>query len=52
MPWVAALGGASVTEIEILHGVLNDPAAAGHAFIYTRDPAWVSTRRQRQNSRS
>ena len=44
MPWVAALGGTSVTEMEILHGVLNDPAAAGHAFIYTRDPAWVSNR--------
>ena len=50
MPWVAALRGTSVTEIEILHGVLNDPAAAGHAFIYTRDPAWVSNRASDEQS--
>jgi tetratricopeptide (TPR) repeat protein len=40
----AALGGASVTEIEILYGVLNQPGACSHGFIYTRDPAWVNTR--------
>lgn len=46
-PLVASLGwltddvGRSVTELEILHGVLNDPEAAGHAFFYLRDPAWV-----------
>ncbi len=28
----------SVTELEILHGVLKDPDAAGHAFFYFRDP--------------
>ena len=44
MPWLAGLSGTSVTELEILHAVLNDPRAAGHAFFYTRDPAWVSTR--------
>ena len=33
-------GGASVTELEILHGVLNDPKMAGRAFFYFRDPAW------------
>jgi tetratricopeptide (TPR) repeat protein len=31
----------SVTELEILHGVLNDPDMAGHAFFYVRDPAWA-----------
>ena len=31
----------SVTELEILHGVLNNPDAAGHAYFYLRDPAWV-----------
>jgi len=40
-PWLKGhLGGVSVTELEILHGVLNDPAMAGHAFFYFRDPAW------------
>ncbi len=33
-------GGASVTELEILHGVLNDRSMAGRAFFYFRDPAW------------
>ena len=37
------LGGVSVTELEILHGVLNDPAMAGRAFFYFRDPAWSSS---------
>lgn len=32
----------SVTELEILHGVLNNPDAAGHAYFYLRDPAWVN----------
>ncbi len=32
----------SVTELEILHGVLNDPDAPGHACFYLRDPAWVA----------
>ena len=31
----------SVTELEILHGVLNDPAMKGLAFFYFRDPAYV-----------
>ena len=33
--------GKSVTELEILHGVLNDPQMATHAFFYFRDPAHV-----------
>ena len=33
-PWLKQhLGGASVTELEILHGVLNDPEMAGRAFV-------------------
>jgi len=40
-PWLQQhRGGASVTELEILHGVLNDPEMAGRAFFYFRDPAW------------
>ena len=48
LPWLAGLAGTSVTEMEILHGVLNDPSAAEHSFFYTRDPAWVDTRPERE----
>ncbi|MEO6125049.1 MAG: DUF4062 domain-containing protein [Ilumatobacteraceae bacterium] len=44
LPWLRDLSGTSVTEMEILHGVLNDPASAGYSYFYTRDPAWVDTR--------
>ncbi|MBI3269442.1 MAG: DUF4062 domain-containing protein [Planctomycetes bacterium] len=37
--WVQAEPGRSVTELEILHGVLLRPAARGHAFFYFRDAA-------------
>ena len=33
--------GKSVTELEILHGVLNNPDMAEHAFFYFRDPAYI-----------
>ncbi len=36
-PWLAAHHGRSVTELEILHGVLLDPAMHGRAFFYFRD---------------
>ena len=40
-PWLKQhLGVVSVTELEILHGVLNDPDMAGRAFFYFRDSAW------------
>ena len=44
-PWLKEHlhGKASVTELEILHGVLNDPKMAGHAFFYFRDPKYVET---------
>ncbi|MFH0953762.1 MAG: DUF4062 domain-containing protein [Verrucomicrobiota bacterium] len=32
----------SVTELEILHGVLNDPEMKGLAFFYFRDSAYVT----------
>jgi nephrocystin-3 len=39
--WVEEhLGRRSVTELEVLHGVLNNPEMAGRAFFYFRDPAW------------
>ena len=31
----------SVTELEILHGVLRKPDMAGNAFFYFRDPSYV-----------
>jgi tetratricopeptide (TPR) repeat protein len=43
MGWLADGAGRSVTELEILHGVLNDPEAAGHALFYLRDPSWLET---------
>jgi tetratricopeptide (TPR) repeat protein len=39
--WLAEQAGKSVTELEILHGVLNNPAMADHAFFYLRDPSYV-----------
>ena len=42
-PWLAEHLDHSVTELEILHGVLNDPAMANRACFYFRDPAYVET---------
>jgi nephrocystin-3 len=37
-PWLEEhQGGKSVTELEMLHGVLNNPEMAGRAFFYYRD---------------
>ena len=40
-PWLAEHLEHSVTELEILHGVLNDPAMDKHAYFYLRSPAYV-----------
>jgi hypothetical protein len=41
-PWLEEhRGGKSVTELEIIHGVLNNPSMAGHAFFYFREPAYA-----------
>ena len=42
-PWLAEHSDHSVTELEILHGVLNDPKMAEHAFFYFRDPSYLDT---------
>jgi nephrocystin-3 len=44
-PWLKEhVGGrTSVTELEILHGVLNNPDMEEHAFFYFRDPAYAQT---------
>jgi hypothetical protein len=36
-------GKTSVTELEILHGVLRNPEMAGHAYFYFRAPAYVNS---------
>lgn len=40
--WLSGVAGRSVTEMEILHGVLADPSAAEHAYFYLRDPSYLS----------
>jgi tetratricopeptide (TPR) repeat protein len=44
LTWLNDLSGTSVTEIEILHGALNDDSAHDEVFFYLRDPAWLATR--------
>jgi len=36
-------GRTSVTELEILHGVLNNPPMQSHAFFYFRNPGWIDS---------
>ncbi|MCD4750458.1 MAG: DUF4062 domain-containing protein [Thermoanaerobaculales bacterium] len=40
--WIPKMTGRSVTELEILHGVLNQPEMADHAFFYFRDSSFHS----------
>jgi len=42
-PWLKEHLSRSVTELEILHGVLNNPEMAEHAFFYFRDPGYIET---------
>ena len=42
-PWLQEHLHHSVTELEILHGVLNNPEMADHAFFYFRDPAYAAS---------
>ena len=41
--WIKEFDGASVTEMEIYHGALNNPQVADYAFFYFRDPRYVET---------
>ncbi len=43
-PWLSNLHGKSLTELEILHGVLNNAEMAGRSFFYFRDPAYAQAR--------
>lgn len=40
-PWLAEHRDQSVTELEIIHGVLRNPEMGRHALFYFRDPAYV-----------
>ncbi|HUT31978.1 MAG TPA: DUF4062 domain-containing protein [Planctomycetota bacterium] len=40
-PWLAEHRTKSVTELEMLHGVLNNRAMANRACFYFRDPAYI-----------
>jgi len=42
MTWLEKAKGKSVTELEILYGVLNNPSMANNAFFYFRDPAYIN----------
>jgi tetratricopeptide (TPR) repeat protein len=42
-PWLKEHLGHSVTELEVLHGVLNNPGMAEHAFFYFRNPGFFDT---------
>ncbi|MGA2170141.1 MAG: DUF4062 domain-containing protein [Terracidiphilus sp.] len=41
-PWLAQHRGKSVTALEILHGVLENPEMAEHAFFYLRNPSYAA----------
>lgn len=44
-PWLAEhAGGCSITELEILHGVLKNPAMAGRALFFFRRPSYGADR--------
>ncbi len=40
-PWLAEFADRSATELEILHGVLNNPAMASRATFFFRDPHFI-----------
>lgn len=40
-PWLKEHLKSSVTELEIMHGVLNNPEMEHRAFFYYRDPSYV-----------
>jgi WD40 repeat protein len=41
--WVQLQTGKSITELEIVHGVLNNLHAPDHALFYFRDPIFIKT---------
>ena len=49
-PWLKDHLDHSVTELEILHGVLNNPEMADHAFFYFRDPSYLQSLPEEESS--
>ena len=49
-PWLADHREDSFTELEILKGVLNIPRLAEHSFFYFRDPVYINTLPEDQQS--
>jgi tetratricopeptide (TPR) repeat protein len=49
-PWLAEQRERSVTELEILHGVLNNPEMAEHTFFYFRNPGFVDSLPEKQRA--
>ncbi len=43
-PWLKEVQGKSVTELEMLHGVLNNLEMAERSFFYFRDPVYANSR--------
>jgi nephrocystin-3 len=41
-PWLEEHREKSLTELEILHGVLRNPEMTGRSFFYLRDPAYLT----------
>jgi tetratricopeptide (TPR) repeat protein len=48
-PWVKEEAGKSITELEILHGVLNHPEMADYAYFYFRDSAYLKSEEFRKS---
>jgi tetratricopeptide (TPR) repeat protein len=46
-PWIKDHPGKSINELEILHGVLNNPAMAIHALFYFRDKTYLESEKFR-----
>lgn len=42
-PWLEEYQNRSVTELEILHGVLNNPEMSDRVLFYFRDPEFIKT---------
>lgn len=40
--WIQGLTSKSITELEILHGVLNNPKMHPHSIFFFRDPAFMT----------
>ncbi len=48
--WLSSYAGRSVTELEILHGVLDNPEMENHAYFYFRDPEYITSKPAEEQS--